>query len=134
MIKAKTCFVAEGVIFERDSGQVSAFNLVESMRGESYPLAVYKMAFLSLWQRESSDPRHYRGEFSITQGELLIARQTIDIDFLDHLRHRIRVAITGFIVPLPGAVVFRLAIEGHGSAEYTFEAEPPAQVTGAAPG
>ena len=56
MIRAKTCFLAEGVTTDRDTGQVSAFRLIQNLRTAAYPAAVPKIAFFCLWERADADP------------------------------------------------------------------------------
>jgi hypothetical protein len=56
MIRAKTCFLAEGVTTDRDTGQVSAFRLVQNLRSRGLPVSVPKVAFFALWERDGADP------------------------------------------------------------------------------
>jgi hypothetical protein len=122
MIRVKTCFVAEGVITDRDTDQISAFGLLENLHAESYPLSVQKLAFFCLWGRSSTDPQRATCEFSITLNGKDLVRQGVDIDFQQYLHDRCTIRLDGFALSEPGSVVFRLAIPGHETAEWALEA------------
>jgi len=124
MIRAKVCFVAEGVSIDRETNLVSAFGLLETLHPDSYPLFLQRISFLCVWEREGTDPQRCRGEFSITLDGQDISRQSIDIDFLHHLRNKTTIRLNGFVVSQPGNIVFRLAIPGHDQAEYVVIAGP----------
>ena len=132
MFRVMTCFVAEGVITDRDTGQVSVFGLLENLQAESYPLSIQKIAFFCLWARAADDPQWATCELSITLNGQDIARQSIGIDFQQHFHNRCKLLLDGFALSAPGTVVFRLAIPGHETAEWTIEASikaPPEPVT-----
>ena len=130
MIRTKTCFLAEGVTTDRDTGQVSAFRLVQNLRAAAYPVSVPKLAFFCLWERADSDPAHSRAEFSITLDGRDITRQPVDLDFGLLVMNGCTIWITDLELGTPGHVVFRAAIPGHGAAEWTLDASV---VAGAAP-
>ena len=131
MIRVKTCFVAEGVVTDRDTSQVSAFGILENVQADSYPLSVQKLAFFCLWGRVAGDPQRASCEFSITLNGQDIARQGVDIDFQQYFNNRCTIRLDGFTLNEPGIVVFRLAIPGHDIAEWTLEAR---RAAAAAPG
>jgi hypothetical protein len=81
MICAKTCFLAEGVTTDRDTGQVSAFRLIQNLRAAAYPVSVPKVAFFCLWERDGADPSRSLAEFAITLDGRDLTRQPVDIDF-----------------------------------------------------
>ena len=122
MIRVKACFVAEGVIIDRDTNQISAFGLLDNLQSDTYPKSVQKLAFFCLWTRTSGDPERVTCKFSVTQNQRDIARQDIDIDFQGHLYNRCNIRLERFALNEPGTVVFRLAIPGHDTAEWTMEA------------
>jgi hypothetical protein len=121
MIRAKTCFVAEGVITDRDTDRISAFALLDDVQAASYPLLIQKLAFFCLWGRTSTDPQRLTCEFSITLTAQDIVRHGLDIDFQQYLHNRCVIRLDGFTLKEPGVVVFRLAIPDHDIAEWTLE-------------
>lgn len=123
MIRVKTCFVAEGVVVDRDSNQATAYSIIEDLLTPSYPLFLQKIAFFSRWDRTSSDPAQCRAEFSLTHDGQDLSRQFIDFDFGESLRTRCTIRLDGLSLARPGTVVFRLAIPGHEAAEYAIHAE-----------
>ena len=122
MIRVKTCFVAEGVVTDRDTDQTSAFGLVEGVQAETYPLAIQKLAFFCLQARTPGDPQRVTGEFSLTLNGRDLARQSVDIDFQQLLQNRTTIRLVGLTLSEPGELVFRMAIPGHDTAEWTMQA------------
>ncbi len=127
MIRVKTCFVAEGITNDRDTGQTSAFGLLENLQGTSYPLLVPRIAFFCLFERASADPERSTAELSVMLKGQDVVRQAIDLDFEGNLRARCTIRFNGFTLREPGDVVFRLAIPGHETAEWAIHADPVAR-------
>jgi hypothetical protein len=121
MIRQKICFVAEGVLIDSHTGQASAFNILEGIQAGGFPLFIQKSAFFCLWERDDTDASQYRAVFTVTLGNEEIARQNLDIDFLEKIRNRSIVYLNGIVIPRPGLVVFRLSVPEHATAEYTIE-------------
>ena len=121
MIRAKTCFIAEGIVTDRDTDRISAFALLEDVQAASYPLLTQKVAFFCLWGRTSADPQRVTCEFSITLNGRDIMRHGLDVDFQQYLHNRCVIRLDGFTLNEPGVVVFRLAIPGHDTAEWTLD-------------
>jgi len=130
MVRAKTCFLAEGVTTDRDTGQISAYRLIQNLRAAAYPISVPKVAFFCLWERAGADPSRARADFSITLDNRDITWQFVDIDFGQQLMNCCTIWIADLELGAPGHVVFRAAIPGHGAAEWTLDA---GIVAGAAP-
>jgi hypothetical protein len=122
MIRAKLCFVSEGISTDRDTGQVSAYGFVENFDAPSYPVTMQKIAFFCLWERTLADSAHSRAEFSITLDGKDLVRQPIDIDFGTFLRNRCTIRLDGFAPERPGVFAFRLAIPGHDTGEWVITA------------
>jgi hypothetical protein len=121
MIRAKTCFVAEGVITDRDTDRISAFALLDDVQAASYPLLIQKLAFFCLWGRTGMDPQRVTCEFSITLNGQDIVRHGLDVDFQQYLHNRCVIRLDGFTLNEPGVVVFRLAVPDHDTAEWTLD-------------
>jgi len=122
MIRAKTCFVAEGVTTDRDTGQVSAFHIVQNLRAAAYPVSVPKVAFFCLWERDVADPSRSVAEFSIALDGRDVTRQPVDIDFGQQLMNCCTIWIADLEIAKPGHLVFQAAIPGHVAAEWSLAA------------
>jgi hypothetical protein len=127
MIRVKLCFVAEGVSTDRETDQFSAFRVLESVNSDSYPVPVPRAAFFSLWERLATDPARCRAELTIAAADQEITPQVIDIDFGRFLRNRCVINVDGLVISKAGDVVFRLAIPGHDTAEWTLAAKSTGQ-------
>ena len=130
MIRAKTCFLAEGVTTDRDTGQVSAFRLIQNLRTAVYPAAMPKIAFFCLWERADADPSRSVAEFSVTLDGRDVTRAAVDVDFGQQLMNCCTIWIADLEIAAPGRVVFQAAIPEHGTAEWSLAA---GIVTGASP-
>ena len=122
MICAKTCFLAEGVTTDRDTGQISAFRLIQNLRATGYPVSVPKLAFFCLWERDGADPTRSVSEFSITLDGRDVTRQAVDVDFGQHLMSCCTIWIADLEIGAPGDLVFQAAIPGHGAAKWSLAA------------
>jgi hypothetical protein len=121
MIRAKTCFVAEGVTTDRDTGQVSAFRLVQNLRSAAYPCRCRSWLLLPVGAYRA-DPSRSRTEFSITLDGRDITRQAVDIDFGQHLMSCCTIWVADLELGAPGHVVFQAEVPGHGAAEWALDA------------
>lgn len=118
MIRVRTCFLAEGVAIDRDTGQVSAHAIIEHAEAPQFPVLMQRLAFFVLWERQATDPARNRGEFSITVDGTDLIRQAMDIDFAGGLRCRVLIRIDSLAPPRPGRLVFQLGIPNHEFAQW----------------
>jgi hypothetical protein len=121
MIRARTCFVAEGVSIDRETNKVSASALAESLAGSSFPLAVPQLHFFCLWERDEGDPARCATELLVTLNSREIARHALEIDFEQSRRNRYVARIDNLSVSEPGSLMFRLSLPGHSIAEWRID-------------
>jgi hypothetical protein len=122
MIRVRTGFLAEAVVTDRDTNQISAFGLIEEIQAASFPTSMPRMALFCAWERALTDSPEHRVEVSVTLNGRDLARQSIDINFAQFLRTRATMRFEGLTLAEPGNLVFRLAIPGHDTAEWTLAA------------
>jgi hypothetical protein len=125
MIRAKLCFVADGVSLDHETSRASAFLIQESLRPPSYPAPMGNLTYFCLFERDEVDPSFVRGEWTISLGAQEIARVNVDVDFMQHRRNHMTLRVEGLVIPGPGDVAFSLALPGHDTASYVVRAEPP---------
>jgi hypothetical protein len=132
MIRAKTCFVAEGVSIDRETNLVSAFGLMESVQAAAFPVMLQKVVLLCIWERSPADPPEFRYELALTLNGRELERRSIDTGFGNALRTRTTIRFEGLTLAEPGNLVFRLAVREHGVAEWGMTATAaPQAVPGA---
>ncbi len=125
MIRNVVSLVAEVVIREAETNNISVINIIDNITAQGFPLFMSRLAFLTIWEKETADPNAYRTIFSIALNEQNLHTQEINIDFQGHLRHRQIVTMQGLVIPQPGPVIFRLAIDGGPEATFTLNIQAP---------
>ncbi len=134
MIRAKTCFVAEGVITDLETKQVSAFGLVESLQASSFPIVLQRVFLLCIWERSLADPSEFRFELTLTLNGRELERKVINASFAGFLRTRSTIRFEGLTLAEPGNLVFRLAVPEHDVAEWVMTATAAAHAVSGAVG
>ncbi len=119
MIRSLICLVAEGVIRDARTNQVSIFNLREGLTAEAIPLLIRNLNFFSLWDRTADDADQTPGTFTITSGEKEIFAQPFPLNFHGKLRSRQFITIQGILIPQPGALTFTQKLDSGETASYT---------------
>ena len=133
MIRAKACFVAEGVVTDRETNQVSAFGLMENVQATGFPVVLHRAVLLCIWERLPTDPSEFRYELALTLNGRELERKIIATGFAEALRTRTTIRFEGLTLTEPGNVVFRVAIPGHDVAEWVMTATAASHaVSGAA--
>ncbi len=133
MIRAKACFVAEGVAVDRDTNQVSVWGLVERLDASGYPVGIPKVTFVCLWERTLADPAYSTADFLVAVDGRQLVRQQVAVDFGAGLAHRSTIRVEGLTLEHPGNVVFGLAIPGHVAAEWSVIAAAAPLAVGSEP-
>jgi len=129
MIRCKLCFAAEGVMNDAETRQFSVFGVIEDLQAPNFPATLPRLTLLTMWERSISDAPKWGAELSVSlNGQELIARQIVSLDFAHLLRTRATIRLEGLQVTEPGRLTLRLAIPGHDTAEWgiTVGLAPPA--------
>src|SRR5206468_12047625 len=111
------------------TGQVSAYCVVQSLESPTYPLVLQKLGFLCILERTLTDPAQCTAEFSITLDGKQFARDLINIDFGTLLRNTVTARLESLVLDKPGSLVFRLAIPGQDAGEWVVVARAAPSVT-----
>jgi hypothetical protein len=123
MLRSTLCLVAEGVIRDAETNNVSVYNILESITAQGFPLFLSKLGFLAVWEKETTDPIIYRANFSITLNEQQLYAQDIPLDFQNNIRLRSIITVQGVVIPQPGQMNFRLTTESGQVANFTLTAQ-----------
>ncbi len=118
MIKSKICFVAEGIIRDAATNGISAFNILEALIGEGFPLFIQKMNLFTLWERELNDPKKYDLVIEVKLDRKVLHSIKLQIDFEEKPRNRTFVSFNGILVPHPGNLNFIIRINKKIKASY----------------
>lgn len=118
MISVRFALAAEGASVDRDSNQLSIFNILEGIQAESFPVFMQRIVFVVQLVREEGDENAFQAKFVLTVGNAEITAQMLNVDFMGKPRNRIVVRLGGFVVPQPGTLTFRLTLPNGQVAEY----------------
>ena len=102
-----------------ESNTISAFNLLEDITADGFPLLVPRVAFFTLWEREEGDAPVHHARLSVSLDNQELLAQPLDIDFQGFRKNRTINRIGGLVLPGPGQLRFSLAIDGGTTATYT---------------
>lgn len=127
MMVLKLCLVAEGVSVDRQTNELSIYNVLEGIEASGFPLFVQRISFLTVYERDvATDPEVVNGQMQVTLGDNAVMTQAVTINFQGKKRSRIILRFGGLLVPAPGDLRFRFIIPNGPPAEYKIEVEAPA--------
>jgi len=128
MIRAKLCFVAEGIIRDADNNTISAFTLIEGLGAAGFPLFLQRLSFFALWLRDTEDPRQIGAHFRVNLGNTILNETRLRLDFIDQLKTRTVIHLQGLVVPQPGLLDFHMELEDGSNVDYSLEVTQTAPV------
>jgi hypothetical protein len=121
MIRPPVCLVAQGVVRDADTNNVSIFSIMEGILAQGFPFFIQHIVFLVMWDRDAEDIAHVPVRFAIMLDGEQLHEQSLDIDFQDKLKSRMTVNIQGLVVPKPGKLTFLASPSTGTSATYTID-------------
>lgn len=117
MIRLKTLLCAEGVSVDRNSNNVTLFNILEQINPLRLPLALPKMVIYSLFEREDGDDAVWPADICIYLDDVELVSSPIDYKFQDLPRVRNIFTVGGLPITQPGT----LKISVHPRGDHTTE-------------
>ena len=126
MLSNLSSLVAESVSEDKNTSQLSIFNVLDSIMPEGFPLFLPRMAFFAIWTKEQSDPDIYSAIFTIRYLKKILVETRLDLDFSGSIVSRSIIRISGFTVPGPGKLIFSLTTSSPKRiAKYILNVTPP---------
>lgn len=125
MIKSKLLLCAEGVVVDKRSNNVSAFNILEQLNFNSLPVAFPRMVILSLLERDEGDADKWDGEIRISLAGSDILNQSLKHDFRGLPRSRYMLTVGGLPITQPGTMEIGLYEKGKKMTSYTIQVQVP---------
>jgi len=111
MIRGRLCIIAENVVRDAETNNISVINIIEELHAQGFPLFAPKVVFFVLWERELTDPPIYHSEVIVTINEQRLHTGPVEIDFREGRRHRSIITILGLVIPQPGQLTFSLRVQ-----------------------
>lgn len=105
-----------------DTASISIFEVLEGLHASSFPVLLQEAAFVTLLEKldGESDGQVIQLVAALDHQEL--TRQSFSIDFQKNRRFRLGLRLSGFVVPRPGMLSFR--IDGQDAAAEIFVTGP----------
>ncbi len=123
MLVPKLSFIAEGIIRDAVSNNISAFNILEGIAAQGFPFFFQHLNFFVLWEKELNDPDIYEGTLRIYNNSSPLIEDKYKIDFLGKTRNRSIVNVNGLLIKEPGILKASITFDGVG-AEYSVSINP----------
>jgi hypothetical protein len=120
-MKARIAVAAESISRDADTGAISAFQILEGIAAQGFPLLMTRVAFFVLWEREDGDPPVNTGTVSVRLNERQLLSHGVSIDFADKRKNRSVFRFEGLVLPSVGVLSFVQDMGSAGSAEYSVE-------------
>jgi len=104
---------ADAVIVNKDTNQSSAINIIQSLTPSTLPLALPKVVFLAVMEKQETDPARHTVDVSLSLNEQLLTTTPFPIDFGMGMFTNLIVTIAGMAIASPGRL--HMAVSQNGS-------------------
>lgn len=127
MIKVKTMLMCETIIQDKETGNLTAINILENGTVKSSPIFFPQIAILAISERSLEDPRTVNCSLQLSLNKEKLFDQQVTLDYFDKLNNRVVVRILGFVLPKPGILkaTLKLGRKTIGSCEVKLELIKP---------
>lgn len=110
---SKMMLCAKGVVIDRNTNNVSIFEILDQMGAPSFPLTVPEVTIYNLLERKESEPNQTNCELKMSiDGMELPSIPDISVDFAGSRRNRLTLHLQGLNIPKPGTFKFSLVCNG----------------------
>lgn len=118
MLTAKISFICETLSIDRETNQVSAFNIIDSFAAPAFPMFLRQVSFYCVLERAAGDPYDLNLIFSAEINGQQVFSNPQPVAFGNELIARGYARINGFLIPGPGKLAFKLTNGNATIAEY----------------
>ena len=91
---------------DRDTGQLSIFEVLEGISALAFPVVLPEVAFTTLLEKATGEPDSRRMSFVVAIGGQELARMSFDVNFAHGNRFRMSIRVNGLVVPSAGPLSF----------------------------
>jgi len=118
-MKSILTFIAEGIVIDAKSNNVSAFNILEVISSVGFPVFIQRIFFFNVLEKGDNESEEIMLLIKNNEEELL--RQKATIKFENNIRHRNIMEIGGLAIPAPGILSFEVQHNDKIIGEYSIE-------------
>jgi hypothetical protein len=104
MLKFKNVIVSESSSIDKDTGNVSIFNVFNNMSAPAFPVIMNKIVITVILERSDEDSIEGNIELIIKQKNVVDYHQIVPYLFKDTLGANLKIQINGFVIKEPGKI------------------------------
>jgi hypothetical protein len=104
MLSFKNVIVSESASIDRDTGNVSLFNILTNLSAPAFPVVMNKIVVTVILERDDGDSLEGNIELIIKQKDIADFHQMVPYLFKDTLGANLKIQITGFVIKEPGII------------------------------
>jgi len=104
MIRCQIILLAQGVVRDAETNNVSIFNILEEVKAKSFPVFIPEVACFAYLVNDAEAPGVVENELVVTLGDDELLRTPVTSDFQGKHRNRLTVKIGGLPLPHPGVL------------------------------
>ncbi len=124
MITVKVLLLAERIIQDKQSNQMTLINMFEQFRPKGFPMLIPRFEIFALLERLESDGEDALCKAKITIGEKVLTDAPITIKFGNEILARLVFDFQGFVIPEPGDLRVTLSVSDIDTVSYTVKVFP----------
>jgi hypothetical protein len=104
MFKFKNVIVSESASIDKETGNVSIFNIFNNLSAPAFPVIMNKIVITVIIERDDGDSTEGNIELIIKQKNDVGFHQTVPYLFKDTPAANLKIQINGFLVKEPGII------------------------------
>jgi hypothetical protein len=120
--------VAETVINDRSTNAMSLINVIEEFHPAGYPLLIPRFTIYAVARRDGEDAGDAQARVSIHLDDDEVFSGEADLSFGESMLNRSVLQFQGFVLPRPGVLIVRFAIDDESVESYPIAAFPGGDV------
>src|SRR5881394_1281092 len=124
-MRAVISLVAQGIIRDAQTNNISAFNILESITAEGMPVFIPNLAFFVLWERQPDEGPIHEATLNVRLDHNVLVSVGARVDFQTFVRARSINQLAGLVLPTTGELVFEMLIQNGPRAAYTVMINAP---------
>lgn len=108
MIQVKLFLCSDSAAVDARTNALSAFHIAEQFNAPSFPVAVPRIAIITILTREAADPSNVQLQVQVYCGDHQLFTGPMAVNFVQQLTARTVIEVHGLVVPTPGTLRFLL--------------------------
>jgi hypothetical protein len=120
-MKIQFALCAQTVTIDRTTNRVSIFNIIDHLTVVALPIVIPTITFFAVVESDQPENNNIEGYIEISNGEELVFRVPVPINFTDHQLARVVLTFQGVPVRTSGHLSFRLVLPDGTASAVSFQ-------------